>query len=240
MKRLGAEDSDLSSGAPDPRLYAVGGFLALAITALATLGLANRASPEWGLSAFDLDRELRVAAAFSGAVLVSGAAVFAVLAGRAVGGLRRASGAMAALLAVMAGDEVVELHERLEAATGVDWQLLYLPVAMVGALAWLRLLRAWRGRTLPGVLLIAGAACWGVSQVLEAVQWNGDVQVEGYVGLMLAEEMLEITGSAFLLLAGLAVLVAEAVRHDEAAPLRSGGSSSAAATPDRSSARPKV
>ena len=109
----------------------------------------------------------------------------------------------------MATDELVAIHERLDAATGVDWQELYLPIAFLGGLAWLfTAWRLWRHRV--GYLLYgAGAVAWFLSQVLEAIQWGvgdekgGKVAIYNY--LMIAEEVGEMIGS---MLFCLAILVA--------------------------------
>ncbi len=176
---------------------------------------------------FDLDGEWRFPPYFSGGLLFAAAAL-AFMAGDA--GLEGGNGQgwlrhlgwlmdrgqsrtwwrlMGLFFAFMATDELVAIHERLDAATGVDWQELYLPIAFLGGLAWLfTAWRLWRHRV--GYLLYgAGAVAWFLSQVLEAIQWGvgdekgGKVAIYNY--LMIAEEVGEMIGS---MLFCLAILVA--------------------------------
>ena len=107
----------------------------------------------------------------------------------------------------MGADEFAYLHERAETRTGVDWQLLYLPVVAVGGLAWLLVLRRWGARSRPGALLVGGAAGWFVAQVLEKLEYGpGDVMVDGYLLLATVEEVLEDVGSLLWVAAGLYAL----------------------------------
>jgi hypothetical protein len=118
------------------------------------------------------------------------------------------------VLVYMSFDEVFRIHEELDAALDFDWQLLYAPIFAVALAGWLGLERTLRGeRSLHG-LWLAGAACWGVAQLLEAFQWDGVVrpgsidgeQLSGaalesavsepaYLAKMLPEELLEMGGS---------------------------------------------
>jgi hypothetical protein len=50
-------------------------------------------------------------------------------------------------------------------------------------------------------VLAAGAVAWGVSQVLEAVQWDGDVKQPGYDYMMFVEEVLEMLGTVGFIVA---------------------------------------
>lgn len=184
--------------------------IAAAIALLAVAGIAHVAldPPEakpWSL--FSLETELTFPAAFSAALLV-GAGACALLAGR-----RRAYGVhpswylFAALLIGMGVDEAAYLHERLESASGVDWQLLYAPVALVCGAAWLRLTYALRSFRPAQLLMVLGAGAWLAAQVLENVQWGADGEkVAGYSVLMVIEEILEMSGSALFLVAVYAAL----------------------------------
>ncbi len=165
---------------------------------------------------FGLNAELNVPAFFSGALLwvasitcwtTSALASPPYPARAAVLGL-------AALFAWMGVDEVVQVHERLEGATGVDWQVLYAPLGALGAVALILTVRH-----MPGVperaVLVLGASAWLVAQVFEDLQWNGDQQARYFHVLMGAEELLEMTGS---LLFGLAfMLVLAGTRPPDAA-----------------------
>ncbi len=155
-------------------------------------------------SAFDLDGEYDVPALWSGLLLLAAAAATWSARHR----LGRRVVAVAVLFAFMGVDEVVSIHERLETATGVDWPLLYLPLIVVGGVAWLRVLRRLRGdgeggsaSRLPAWVWVLGAAAWGVAQLLEFWEWDGDVKRAQYFPKMYLEESLEMLGSAAWLLA---------------------------------------
>lgn len=163
----------------------------------------------------DLDAEFSIPSFASASVLLAAALATRLLARRSTNS-RPALG-LAILFAVMSGDELLSLHERLETASGVDWQILYAPVVLLGALAWLAHLRHWlpRSRTV-AVLLVLGAAAWGGSQVLEAVEWDGnDVPVSHYYRYMVVEELGELTGSSLFLLGSLAALAGVALDRVE-------------------------
>ncbi|MBM3674033.1 MAG: hypothetical protein FJW88_03605 [Actinobacteria bacterium] len=105
----------------------------------------------------------------------------------------------------MAIDEVWQLHERIEARTGIDWQTLYLPVFALAAFSALWLLPELR-RTLHALPLFAiGAGCWAVAQVVEQLQWDRDDRMAA-AWTIVPEECLEMTGSLLFLLAFLAVV----------------------------------
>lgn len=181
-------------------------LLVVLLVLFATIGILSERTGSPALDLFDLDRELGVAALVSGALLLA--------AGLLIAGAHRESGArlpqyaLPLLLAFMAADEFAFLHERLEERTGVDWQILYSPLILAGGVAWALVLRRWGPRSIRGQLLLAGAAAWGVSQILEKVQWGpGDVPVPAYPTYMLGEEVLEAAGSACFLLAGLLALL---------------------------------
>lgn len=105
-------------------------------------------------------------------------------------------------------DEILCFHERLEKLTGIDWQVLYSPVVLIGGIGGLvTLWRLWQHRV--GYLVYAGgAAAWFISQVFEKIEWSGrdGAGLENiYNQLMVAEEEFEMIGS---LLFGLGVLLA--------------------------------
>jgi hypothetical protein len=178
-------------------------LLALGLLGLAVMGVLSELWDQRFVRLFDLDRERRAAALFSALLLVgaAGTLLMALRRGRLLG---LPTAGLPVLLAFMALDEWNKWHERLEAALSTDWQLLYAPIILAGGVAWLLVLRRWGLRSPTGLLLVLGAAAWGVSQVLEAVQWDfgGDVQRAGYVYYMVTEEVLEAFGSACFLLAG--------------------------------------
>lgn len=154
---------------------------------------------------------------------LAGLAWIAVGWGRPVVRARMAALGFGMLLLYFTLDELFIVHERLESRSGIDWQLLYAPIAFVAVVLVLSLIwqsRA-RGRGISG-MLIGAVLCWGVANVLEYVQWRGDEKVELYVLLMVPEEMLELAGAALLALAAIATLqwMAAAPAQDEAASER--------------------
>lgn len=118
-------------------------------------------------------------------------------------------------LAFMAADELLSLHERIEGASGVDWQLLYLPVMAALGVGMLMVLgRHWRaGHREVVALLFLGGALWAGSQLLEFLQWDGDTPRPGYHVMMRTEEIAEFLGSGVFALAALA-----AIRRKVASP----------------------
>lgn len=181
--------------------------VATSIAALDVLGVLHALGRNVGwlrLPGFGLDEEWSVPAFFSGALLV-GAAVACLLSLRAGGlpGVRTGVlTALAVFFTFMAVDEVVQIHERLEDLTNVGWQLLYLPLIVVGAIAWLLVLRGLRAARAGSLLFIAGAMSWGAAQLFESVQRDGAVLVHRWT--ILPEETLEMVGSALFAVALLA------------------------------------
>jgi hypothetical protein len=110
-------------------------------------------------------------------------------------------------------DEFLEVHEKLERAASVDWQLLYAPAALVLAAAFVVVLRTIWPIQLPRTLLLAGIAAWIAAQILEQVQWDGDRRVSGYRPMMISEELLEMAGSALFALAMLSAIQAAKERY---------------------------
>ena len=193
-----------------PRVLRLGVAL---LAAVLVFGLLHSLAVVGGgpFDVFRLERELVPPAFFSAALLAAGSAAFLRAAGTSR--LKATAGLFGALLGLMALDEVLRFHELLEAASGVDWQLLYAPVFLLGGVAALLLLLELRSELPPAVLLCAGGAAWTISQVLEAVQWDGDRRVTGYGLMMPVEELLEMSGSALFLLAGVHVLLHRAPRN---------------------------
>ncbi|MGH8639070.1 MAG: hypothetical protein ACREUZ_18200, partial [Burkholderiales bacterium] len=164
-----------TTGRIDERLIAV--VLFAAIAAFGVLGSVG----EKGAHGFDLDAEVNFPSLFS-ASLLAAAGALTILAGRALatGRRRLAWGALSAGLFLLACDEFVELHEKLERAVGLDWQLLYAPLVVVLGAAFLLILRTvWPIRS-TRLLLLAAAAAWFVSQILEQAQWDGERRVSAY------------------------------------------------------------
>ncbi|NUT54964.1 MAG: hypothetical protein HOQ03_03130 [Thermoleophilia bacterium] len=152
-----------------------------------------------------LDAEGNEAAYFSALLLVSAGAFVALAARHA-----RPEGpavpwyVVSVLLLTMAADELLGWHETLERRTGVDWQLLYGPVVVAAGVCALRMMWALRARPRVLATFVGGGTAWLVAQVLEKVQWSGDTLL--HPGLIVPEELLEMTGSALFGVAMLAVI----------------------------------
>lgn len=155
---------------------------------------------------FDLDGEYNVPALWSSLLLLAAGGLAALVARRP---RWRVVAGLAVLFAFMGLDEAVAVHERLEALTGVDWEILYVPVVAVGAAAWFVVWRRARPVAWARTALVAGSAVWLVAQLLEKVQWHGDVKAAHYNLMMVPEELLEMTGSLLFLAA--MVLVARSL-----------------------------
>ena len=173
------------------------------IAVLAVMGILRYGNKEQ-LGAFNLDGERNVPAVFS-AALWTAVAGLALLVGRA--DRWRGWYAFAVVTLVVAADEFGEIHERLENKTGIDWQLLYLPVGILAAVLFVAIgRRLWRlGVGFTPFAFAAGAGV--VSQLLEQVQYGeNDEPVRGYRVMVVSEEVLEMTAAVLLSLSLLAVL----------------------------------
>jgi hypothetical protein len=188
--------------------------LGASIAVLGLLGAFYTRNGVSALAALDLDGEWNVPALFSALLLVAASRL--LLHVREVFPRPVLVYVFATLLLCGAIDEAVQIHENLEEWLDVDWQRLYAPVFLVVAIVWFGLLAdLWRCRP-ARLLYIASASAWAGAQVLEHFQWNGDVHGPHYDPMMVAEEVLEMTGTALLILALLVV-------RDRGARARSGG-----------------
>ena len=186
----------------DPRRTVA--VLGLAIATLVVLGAVFAWSSESALSSFDLDGERNVPALFS-ALLLFACAVQTLRLPRSV--VPRAVALVFSGVLVLASlDEATEIHEKLEQRLDVDWQLLYLPVFVAAAVVWWLLVAGLRRNGFGVAPVLASAGCWLASQALEALQWEDEGPAPGYTWMMVLEETLEMTGSALLLVALLAVV----------------------------------
>jgi len=192
----------------------------LLVVVIALPGIATAAGA--GHTLFDLDAERTLPATVSGAVLAF-AACIALLVGRALRSPGRlAAYGLAVLFGFMALDEIAELHERLERALAVDWQVLYAPLAMVGGIGFVVLLALARSLRAEQLLLVAGAGAWVAAQILERLEWGGGTQSAAaysarlaetdYKAMAVVEEILELAGSACFALGLLALLAAVRAR----------------------------
>ncbi len=189
-----------------------------AIAVLVVAGILQRtAFPDWG--AANLDSEVSVATRFSAALLWA-AALWWLLVAVAARPRQLVLWFWWPLLAWLALDEGAAIHEGLERWSGIDWQVLYLPVMALGALAWLGVAHRYRRRPRMVALLMAAAAAWVAVLALELGQnWGGSpVDAAIYDPVMIIEEALEMIGSTSLLVAGTLALrdtVREVAANDE-------------------------
>ncbi|MEK6278483.1 MAG: hypothetical protein AABM29_10785 [Actinomycetota bacterium] len=186
--------------------------LAACIAVLAILGCLDAFAVD--LPPFDLDEEqhldrlsegpyvaIVIPALFSGAVLFV-ASGFALITSTRSELLPWAI--LALFFAFMGTDELLEFHESLERASGVDWQILYLPLMLVGGACWLRALNRMSQFDTERLLWLGGAAAWIVASMLEFGAHVSEGDVGGGVlphESLVLEEVLEMTGSSMFLLA---------------------------------------
>jgi hypothetical protein len=193
----------LASRVPSAVVALVSG---ITIGVFVVMGILQRtAFPEW--SAANLDSEVSVATWFSAAQLGTAAFWWFLV------GLAARPGSLAVwiwwpVLAWLALDERNAIHERLERFLGIDWQLLYIPVMGLAAVAWWGVVRRHRSQARVVALVVLGAAVWIVVLLLELVQnWGGSpVQAAIYVPTMITEEALEMVGSTLFLIAAILAL----------------------------------
>lgn len=124
------------------------------------------------------------------------------------GSSRAAATYLCGLFWLMAVDDFVAIHEKIERTLGVDWLFVYFPLMAVGAAAGgYLIIRTWH---LPGGrgfrwLAICGATCWFIAQVLEGIAafWD-DAYLHANV-LVVPEEALETMGSGLFALSAWAL-----------------------------------
>lgn len=150
--------------------------------------------------AFNLANEKTVPTFFSGAILLAGALCSGVAARARLYGRHRLWIAFGALLLFMSADEVVQIHERIETWTGIDWEQPYLVVAIGAAVVWFNVLRSMERQS--RWLLIYGAIGWAISFGLEDAEYDSnDDRVAGFTPMTISEELLEMAGSSLFLIA---------------------------------------
>jgi hypothetical protein len=178
----------------------------VAITVLAAAGILQRTTyPLWG--AANLDSEASVAMWFSAALLWAAAGCWLLVAVTARP-WRLAVWIWWLVLAWLALDEGNAFHERLERWSGIDWQILYLPIMALAVVAWWGVVRRHQNEGSNVALLVGGAVAWAAALVLELVQnWGGPpVKASIYDPAMITEEVLEMIGSTLMLVAAILAL----------------------------------
>lgn len=219
--RLGALRRQAESWieASSPRRLAL--VLALVVTAFALLGgllialdeeyLGPVQQASMPLQWFDLNQELTFPAYFSG-LLLAAMAGLAVLVS-SLPAARRGGPlpwlAMAAIVAVLAFDEIVDLHGRAQRVTEVEAQVLLAPLIVVAALVGLVLLRRiWPDRQVL-IMFAGGGLAWALAMAIDPATHPGSP-------LAFPEELLEMVGSALFVLA-LLVLARSGLAAERAA-----------------------
>jgi hypothetical protein len=207
-------------------LLLAAGAAGLGIAVLAVLGTLHGAGADIDLEGFvsegpyrlfNTDGEVNVPTAFSGLLLFGAAFLAAALARSGCAGDARPWWFMAGVLAFMGLDECLTIHEKAAWLSGVTWQAVYVPVALVAFWAWLRALGRLRAYGRAWLLWIGGAAAWATALVFERIGSDLRQGDAGIRQLALSEEILEMIGSTLFGLALLrAALEAGALVRDEA------------------------
>lgn len=167
----------------------------------------SRVDPGASTDFFDLDGEDTFVTLLTGASLLASALAALVAGYSVVGRARLVFHALAGFFAFMALDEVLSFHEGIERSTGVDWQVLYLPIFLIGGVAGIGALRALRGLRVAQLTFLAGGVAWFVAQIFEQIQWGADDEpIARYNLLMVPEELLEYLGSALWFVAFVLVI----------------------------------
>jgi hypothetical protein len=159
------------------------------------------------ISGFNLDGERNLPTAWSGLLLVAASALgfVAVRLSRETAIPTVLLAPVAGLFAFMSLDEVWTIHERFETATGVPWQVFYIPVFAAAGFAALRLVPHLRRFPPAAPLLVVGGVVWFVAQMIDKWQWNADdVLVHPYS--IVPEETMEMLGSLLFLLTMLTII----------------------------------
>ncbi len=185
---------------------AIAAITGVGIGVVIVLGIVQRvALPEWGFA--NLDSEASFATVFSSTLLWAVAFWWFLVAVTS----RPRSLALWIwwpVLAWLALDEGSAIHERVERWSGIDWQILYVPVMALAVVAWWGVLRRYRDQAPIAVPLIVVAVAWFIALALELVQnWGGaPIQSSIYDPTMILEEALEMVGGTALLVAAASAL----------------------------------
>ena len=182
-------------------------LVALAVGgAILLLGLAGLAFDVGAVSrdSLDLNAEHTPAAAFSSLLLFMAASVAFVLAlALSDHDERRSWALLAAVLGFLSLDELALVHEAIQEDVGVKGQIVLAPVAIVGFIAWLGVMRNLDRDGPAARMLIGAAGAWVLAQLLDVGQ---DPEKDRLMFTVVPEEVLEMIGSALFLMAGLYVV----------------------------------
>jgi len=194
----------------DPKSLAI--FVVGVFGVLVVIG-AIRIAGDHDWRRFDLDRERTVPATVSGLVLL-----LAVITAFTLACLERSLPifGITAVLWWMGFDEVIAIHERVQAATGITWQILYLPALPFVIWFFVRGIPELPPPPKARRFFLWGIYAWISSQVLDVIQnkGGGDLVVPA---LIPPEEYLEVIGSTLFTVALLLAVQARPVRGAEVA-----------------------
>jgi hypothetical protein len=147
------------------------------------------------IAILDLNNEQTLWATFQGSLIFAVALVSIVIGRLSVtrAEMKRWWLLLGAVLMVLGLDEIVAVHDRFQDSTGLPGQTILLPIAVVGVVAWFKVLgEIWehdRARN----LFMAGAAVWFLSQLI-------DVTIQHSMRWTITpEEVGETTGSTLWL-----------------------------------------
>ncbi len=179
---------------------------------LVVIGAINIAG-DYDWRRFDLDQERTVPATFSGLVLL-----LAVIAAFVLAVLERSLPilGMTAVLWWMGFDEMIAIHERVQDATGIAWQVLYLPFLPFVIWFFVRGIPELPPPPSARRLFIWGVWAWIASQVLDVIQNKGAGEL-AIPALVPPEEYLELIGSLLFAVALLLAVQARPVRGAQGA-----------------------
>jgi hypothetical protein len=169
----------------------VAAALAAGIAAFAALGWATLVE-DVDLPALVINREGTIPTFFSSALLLVAGAL-AILLGADERPGQRWWVLWGILLMALGLDEGAEVHERLEVRLGLPAPVVLGPVGVLAAIAYLKTLAMTPAGSLARRLYLAGATAWAaalLSDVVHGVDWKS-----------VLEEVLEMSGSAMMLLA---------------------------------------
>jgi len=196
------EPNTLVRRLPEPRDFAIALGIGIVLMGIAGTIVGTDAYQGEGSLAdrmFNLANEKTVPSFFSGAILLAGG-LCALIAGRLrVLGTRGWWYGFGAFLVFMSADEVVQIHEKVETWTGVDWEKPYAFVALGAAVVWFNLVRRMDNQL--RILMACGAIGWMISFVLEDAEYDSmDHRVSGFTAMDTIEELAEMAGSSLWLI----------------------------------------
>ncbi|MEA2207401.1 MAG: hypothetical protein QOE77_4177 [Blastocatellia bacterium] len=145
--------------------------------------------------AFDLDDEYTIPAFWSALLLVAFAFEAYRLAQTHEGRPRFRLMVVAGFIVYLSLDELFSIHERIDFHTGVDWQLLYVPLMLAFIWSLWQVAQEMGTRSAETMMIVAGLAAWVVAQFLEALAYSQVIPSMIDLETMSRAEIHEITDS---------------------------------------------